>query len=471
MTEAPEWDLIVVGGGGCGLAGAIAAAEGGAQVLVLERAAELGGNTARSIGSVPGAGTRFQAEQGVEDDPERFTADLRARTGGRGDPEATRLMCGISAELVHWLVDDVGVPLRLTMDYKHVAHSVNRLHNPPSREGAEVIAAMERRARDLGVTISLDTSVSGLAMGSEQVTIGTGPGGADDWDRADRLTGSAVLLATDGFGGAPDLVEEHCGPAGRLAYFGAPTNTGDGLRWGRELGAAAAHLGSYLGFAVMAVPPDDTPTYDTLFSWTIPEVGGIAVDRTGRRFGNEDEGYSAFSDRVLEDADGACVVVFDQRMLDHVTQHEPRFARLVARSDSPVVAADDVDALATALGLDPTELRRSIAGYAEAARHERPDDFGRITFGLAPLEGRLYGCPTRPGILTTQGGLVVDRHARVVLDSGDLLHRVYAGGGTAAGISGDRGAQGYASGNGLLTALGYGMLAGRHVASTLAVSA
>lgn len=461
-----DWDLVVVGGGGCGLAGAIAAAQEGARVVLLEKSEHLGGNTARSIGSVPGAGTRFQVAAGIADDPQRFFRDLWARTGGRGDSGPTRRMCEVSAGLVHWLVDDVGVDLRLTTDYKHVAHSVNRLHNPPSREGTELIASLEGKARALGVVIELEAPVHEIAVHDDAIAARVGEGDTkEDW-----LSGESVLLATNGFGGAPDLVEEYCGRAGALSYFGAPSNTGDGLRWGRGLGARLANLDSYLGYAVMAVPLEGPATYETLFSWTILEIGGIAVDSVGRRFGNEDEGYSAFSDTVLANGGGRCHVVFDQRMMEYVTAHEPRFANLVARTDSPVQRAEDLGALAAALGVEPGHLERSVQEYAAAASAERPDQFGRTEFGMAPLQGPFYGCRTEPGILTTQGGVVVDDHSRVVLESGDVLHRVYAGGSAAAGISGNQGAQGYASGNGLLTALGYGMLAGRHVAGRRGVS-
>ena len=66
----------------------------------------------------------------------------------------------------------------------------------------------------------------------------------------------------------------------------------------------------------------------------------------------------------------------------------------------------------------------------------------------------------------TQGGLKVDFDARVLKQDGSPVPNLYAGGGAAAGLSG-HGAGGYFSGNGLLTALGYGMLAGRHAAQAI----
>lgn len=467
VSGTHEWDLAVIGGGGCGLAAAVAAAQRGLRVRLFEKSDHLGGNTAYSIGSVPGAGTKFQAAAGIEDSPRRFYEDLYRCTKGQLEQRSTTLMCNLSAELVHWLVESAGVTLSLTEDYKHVAHSVNRLHNPLSREGAELVSDLERAARGLGVTIDLSSPVTDLEVQEDSVILQVGSETGVD----SRVTAGAVLLATDGFGASGELKQEYCPPAARLPYFGSQNNTGDGIRWGRNLGAKLANMNSYLGYATMAVPEGESASYQTLFSWTVPEIGGIAVDGQGRRFGNEEEGYSAFSDTILRSGGGRAFVVFDQRILDSVAYHEPRFKALVERPDSPVRRGADVGELARAYSLPDPGLRETIEAYNRSARGLEEDPFGRSSFGLAPLSGPLYACETRPGLLTTQGGLVVNDNAQLVLENGVELPNVYAGGSTAAGISGNDGAQGYASGNGLLTALGYGFIAGRHASRRAAVPA
>src|SRR5215218_6242602 len=55
-NEAP---LLVVGAGACGIVAALAAAKRGTRTLLLEKGAEIGGNTARSTDLIPAAGTRF----------------------------------------------------------------------------------------------------------------------------------------------------------------------------------------------------------------------------------------------------------------------------------------------------------------------------------------------------------------------------------------------------------------------------
>ena len=69
-------------------------------------------------------------------------------------------------------------------------------------------------------------------------------------------------------------------------------------------------------------------------------------------------------------------------------------------------------------------------------------------------------CRTTPGLFHTQGGVAVDADARVVRGEGRPIPRLYATGGVAVGISGRTGGHGYSSGNGLLSAMGLGRLAG-----------
>src|SRR5690606_30198121 len=117
-----------------------------------------------------------------------------------------------------------------------------------------------------------------------------------------------------------------------------------------------------------------------------------------------------------------------------------------------------------AAGIDPQGLAATVAAYNAAARGEQPDAFGRRHFNLAPLQGELGVVKVKPGLFHTQGGLLVDDHARVLRPDGSVVPNLFAGGGAAAGISGRTGAGGYASGNGLLTALGLGRIAGLRAA-------
>ena len=86
------------------------------------------------------------------------------------------------------------------------------------------------------------------------------------------------------------------------------------------------------------------------------------------------------------------------------------------------------------------------------------DPFGRDFTSKPKLEPPYYGIKVTGTLFHTQGGLVVDESARVL-----PLPNVFAGGGAARGVSGAH-VWGYLSGNGLLSAVALGRVAGESAA-------
>jgi fumarate reductase flavoprotein subunit len=93
------------------------------------------------------------------------------------------------------------------------------------------------------------------------------------------------------------------------------------------------------------------------------------------------------------------------------------------------------------------------------------DRYGRKAL-TQPLAAPFYGAKVSGALAHTQGGLRIDLQARVLTEAGQIIPNLYAGGGTAAGISGN-GCDGYMSGNGLLSALGLGLIAAEHAAAAI----
>src|SRR5512136_1069218 len=108
-----ETDVAVVGGGACGLIAALAAAEKGVEVLLVEKEKKGGGNTALSQGMIPAAGTRFQKVAGIDDSPETMAEDIFKKNHYESDPEMTLHICRESKNLIEWLVDSVGIHLEI----------------------------------------------------------------------------------------------------------------------------------------------------------------------------------------------------------------------------------------------------------------------------------------------------------------------------------------------------------------------
>lgn len=443
-------DFLVIGAGACGLAGAIAAHDAGLSVAIVEKRDRPGGNSALSTGSIPGAGTRYQRAAGIEDSPERMEADLLRVAGHHDADDLTRLICRECGPVCEWLIEDLGARMELITAYRHIGHSVERLHAPRSRRGGDLVDDLLRFVADRGIPLAVGNRVTDLIVedGAVQGAIVNG----------ERVAARKVLLATNGFAADRALVAEYCPEIAGADYYGAPGSTGEAVRWGRALGAALGNMGAWQGYAAVAWPQGQ------LLSWTTIEKGGILVGRDGRRFGAEDAGYSGFTPAVRAQGEMAWAV-FDAR-IHRIAMAEEEYAEMSAMG--ALKWADSPEALGAAAGLPGAALAETVAAYNAAAAGEAPDPFGRKEFGRAPLVAPFACAAVKPGLFHTQGGLLVDDRARVRRAGGGVIPNLFAGGGAAAGISGRAGASGYASGNGLITAIVLGRLAGMQAAAEIA---
>lgn len=445
-------DLVVAGAGG-GLVGALRAAQLGLDVLVVEASEHFArsSNTAMSTAMVPGVSTRWQLEAGVGDSVEQFVDDVRRKTHGEGDLGLALVLAEVSGRLVTWLADDVGLPMSLVTDFQYPGHSQFRCHTVPGRSGASLLGGLVRAVKGNGqIDLVTPARLTGVETSDGAVTAARleFPDGT-----VETVPTTAVLLATNGYAASPDLVRELIPEIAGAAYHGSPESRGDALRIGRDLGAATAFLDAYQGHAALAL------LAGTLVSWATVMHGGFLVDASGERFGDETVGYSEYARIVIERADGHAVLVLDQRIAEACEVFED-FRQTV--ESGALKWADDAAGLASAVGVDPDGLARTLAEVADVAASGAADRFGRRMFEqtLAP---RYAGVKVTPALFHTQGGLRVDEHAAVVREDGERIPGLYASGGAAAGISG-HGAAGYLAGNGLLPALGLAFLAAEGVA-------
>jgi fumarate reductase flavoprotein subunit len=124
-----------------------------------------------------------------------------------------------------------------------------------------------------------------------------------------------------------------------------------------------------------------------------------------------------------------------------------------------------VDSLADAIGVPRAALAAVLHDIEQSATRKCPDEFGRIFDPAQLLRPPFRAVKLRGALFHTQGGLCVDEHARLVSDDENgPLPNVFAGGGAARGISGPD-ASGYLGGNGLVTAIVLGRLAGESAAA------
>lgn len=450
-------DLIVAGAGAAGFAAAIRAAQAGATVLLAEASAtyEHGSNTSMSTSMVPAGGSRWQDALGIEDSPETFREDIRRKTKGTADETVATTLTEVAPELVTWLSDECGVPLELVTDFRYPGHSTDRCHAVPDRAGRSLL-------RHLGGALEQHPSATLMApFRLDDVLIDEGrvvggilrsPGGG-----AEEIRSSAgVVLATNGYGADPELVKRFAPEIAEGVYHGGDGSRGDALRIGERVGAATAQLDAYQGHGALAVP------HNVLLTWATVMHGGIVVNSMGKRFDDETIGYSEYGARVLAQPERTAWVVFDGR-IHEACQPFADYQDLLGQG--AVRWADGVDSLATLVGAPSEELGRTLDEVARAARGEEADSLGRTSFG-GELRAPYAAVRVTGALFHTQGGLLVDRDARVLTPTLEAIPGLYAAGGAAVGISGS-GASGYLAGNGLLSALGLGYLAGGHAPGLL----
>lgn len=454
MSDAVHIPLVIVGAGGTGLCAALAAADAGVEVVVIERDPTPLGSTAMSTGLIPASGTPEQSVMGIVDDPALFTADIMSKTKGQTDPVIARRLADESAETIAWLRDTHGVPLELVGGFLYPGHSVQRMYGTPNRTGGELMAALESAAERGGVMILTDATATALTTDGNRVT-GISlrrPDGA-----VEHIGCDALILACSGFGGNAELVARWIPEMADAVYHGHPGNKGDALRWGEALGAGVADMTGYQGHGGLAAG------HGIPILWPLIMEGGFQVNRAGQRFSNEATGYSEQAARVNAQDGHVAWSIFDARlhrlMLDFDDYRD-------ALSAGAIVDASSIEALAQLAKLPADALIATAAEIATFVAGTSTDPFGRDFTGKPLLADHWYAAKVTGALFHTQGGLIVDGDARVLDIAGDPLPNLFAGGGAARGISG-AGADGYMAGNGLLTATTLGKLAGRAAADLL----
>ena len=440
--------VVVIGAGACGMTAALTVADAGVEVLVLERDSVPQGSTALSSGMIPACETHIQKAQGVKDTVDAMTTDILSKAHNATDADMVKVLCQESGPAINWLTGTHGVELALVDGFLYPNHSYLRMHAPASRTGADLIGSMTQAVERAGVDLLTDSTVTDLFADTTGHISGirfTRPDGT-----IELLGCSALILACNGFGGNPEMVKQLIPDMADANYFGHTGNQGEAIQWGEALGAAMADLGSYQGHGSVAHP------HGILISWALMMNGGIQVNIHGQRFSNEHQGYSEQGRRVIAEPGSIAWNILDARLYK-MGQGFEDFRQAV--SAGALIKADTLSELANKCGLPEDSLAATLSENSELSSGQGTDSFGRDFTSKPHLQPPYYAVKVTGSLFHTQGGLVVDANARVLRPDNSPLPNLYAGGGAARGISGPSD-WGYLSGNGLLTAVALGRIAG-----------
>jgi fumarate reductase flavoprotein subunit len=447
-------ETLIIGAGAAGMVAALAANEAHQEVLLVEADAVPSGSTALSAGLIPAAGTRFQAEAGIEDNPKQFAHDIQAKAQGENDPDLVSSMARTAGPVIEWLYSRHGLPFSLVTDFDYPGHNRRRMHGLPSRSGQELIDALRARTEALEIPLicnrrAIRVYARGNRICGAQLQLPDG--------KRETIGCARLILACNGFGGNRAMVAEHMADIESALWFGHDGNRGEAVSWGQALGAKTAHLGAYQGHGNVAHP------HGILITWATITEGGVQVNNQGQRFWNEAQGYSEAARAVLSQPGSSAWVIFDSRIAAIARQFED-FKN--AEKQGAVLTGQTIAALAEATGLPQGALTETLSTLSRDGQ----DSFGRHwDSGKPPLAPPYQAVKVTGALFHTQGGLEVEPATAKVRraasgktgdSSGACFDNLYAVGGAACGVSGS-GDSGYLSGNGLLAAVTLGYIAGR----------
>lgn len=492
---SPSTDIVVLGGGGSGLAAAVSAAEHGARVILLQKAPQVGGSTALSVGAFTAAGTSLQKKAGIVDSVDEFIADIQTSNGPL-DPEENvelrRMLAEEAAPTLEWLM---GMGVRFLGPFPEPPHQHPRMHNvlPNSRS---YTTALARRARERGVTIVVNSPANEILLDPTGRVTGVRSGTTEYTARR------GVIIATGDYTASRELLGEWVGGTAGSTRPANPDNTGDGQRLGTAAGGHST--GVHLIFETLRYPPRARPDLlkalpaapwftrlaapfarrmpkplfaffarGALVGWLAPSpamynAGAIQVDaHTGRRIADEtngaelaravgangDRSYMVFDSSVARafSRGGSPVATFPgvaSAFLEDVRRRRPDVVTEAAR----------IAELATMLRL--RDLPGTVTAWNAAVAAGEDTAFGRTALGGGLHTGPFIALgPLESVAPLSNGGLAIDTACRVLNDAGEPIPGLYA-----AGSAGQGGLLLFANGLHIAWAHTSGRIAGRTAA-------
>ena len=439
-------DVVVVGGGGAGIAAALSAAEKGVHVILIEKMGALGGATQLSAGIIPAVGTKQQKDAGIEDNNDWFARDILRPSNYSVRRDLVYTVVENSKSLIEWL-ESKGCRFTLVTRSLYYGQSNYRMHIS-DRLGAGMTAALIDNLEHVeNITVMCGTTGIGLLTNDKGEVVGVR---ANDGINDFNITANNTVLATSGFGANDEMVKTYMPEVASAFKYVAPGATGEGILWGQRLGAAVANMKAYQGHAFY------NEQIHASLSQGMANMGGIFVNSNGIRFTNEYGGYSELTPHVLAQPGHFAYLIIN----DDIAAATAAFAGY--KEKGIVVSGNTPKQLADALGINAESLSNTFERY-EASIKRGEDEFNKTKLPKN-WNGPYYAMKITGDLRHTQGGLVTDVAAHVLKADGTVIQGLYAAGGCTEGFASTGGAA-YMSGDGLLQALVFGRIAGEKAAT------
>ena len=486
--EVKEADVVIVGAGGAGLSAAIAAADEGAEsIIIVEKLGKTGGSLNFTSGSMSGAETIIQELDGITDTKESYIEDILSNGADLGDRELIEIFVDEDVDAIQWLWDH-GLSeytfseqngLKSVFAPEHQLYSIQRTYKPKAMDPANYKSAVheildKEVAAYKNITIDYYTEVTDL-LGNENGQVLTAVGyNSDSQKTVCYEAKKGIIMATGGYSGNPKMMGQYAKHGDKYLVGGADSADGKGNRIMQTVGAAVDQDKlSYIPTFPMGLEyAEGKGAIGDVYMW---KAGGIYVNQEGKRFINEtlDEvvpretaleeqtnavQYNIFTDKIIEDLKAGNAAF----MWEYYYEPEQGIGHKLVQS------ADTLEELAQIIGVPADALVETVNTYNAAVESGKTDEFGR-DFSGAPtaysvavnkIEGdKYYAVPIKALVVMTLGGVTINKDMQVVDESGSPIPGLYAAGEVVGGIWGKF----VSGGTGVMGPVAFGRITGRNV--------
>lgn len=413
-------DIVVIGAGGAGLTAAIEAKNAGANVIVVEKNAFMGGNTNYATGGMNAAGTKYQAEKGIQDSPELYYADTMKGGKDLNNPDLLKILTEKSADTLYWL-ESLGADLHEVG--ASGGQSVNRIHKGPGGMpvGTHLMNVFTDQINKLGIEVKLNTKAVEILVDGNKVT---GIKVENKDGNTYNITAKAVVLASGGFGANPELVEKYKPSLKGFGTTNAPGATGDALALVEKLDVSLTDIDQ------IQTHPTVVPRVNEMITEGMRGDGAILVNHEALRFINELETRDVVSKAILEQNEATAFLVIDNQVYSKASTYEKYLKQGFLKE------AQTLAELAEIMKVDAATLEATVAKYNEAVKAKSDAEFGRTSLEVELITAPYYTVEVSPAIHHTMGGVTINTEAQVLNNSGEAVEGLFAAGEVTGGVHG-----------------------------------
>jgi fumarate reductase flavoprotein subunit len=446
-------DFAVIGSGASGMAAALTAAEGGADVIIFEKMRNLGGvsNFAEGMFAVESEMQRAQYVSYNRDDAFKTIMEY---SHWRANPRLVRSFVNESGATIAWLLEQ-GVEFEEVTTNVPGGPLVWHILKGSHRERAStMMKTLAARAKEKGVDFRLATPVRELVKRDSTVT-----GVIVEMDgETVQVDAKAVMIATGGYANHKEWIRKYAGLdlGVDLTPIGNVDKMGDGIRMAWQAGAAEEGMGvlqllkggPVLGPGLNFIGPLESAACQP----------GLWVNKDGERYCDESiQGNFAFDgNAMVRQKDKTVFALFNDAMVQHWKENGtdlgtgriiPPGSRIdvgeelneaLGKKASDIYAADSIEDLGAMIGMEPSRLKFTVDEYNGFCEKGHDDLFAKDPRYLRPLkEPRFYALKCNAVFLGTLGGIKINHKMEVVDKNDNPIPGLYAGGMDAGGLYGD----------------------------------